>query len=192
MKKNIGTYIPFLHDNFEFKKNVIDLARKQTDTFEGIHTATLIYVNAVDYIAQHLLENLISITYLITTNESNGVVFFNEEKIKGLPLGKTIRELEKYEFPDKKDFMQGLKEFVEIRNRLVHNLLSLTTEQVSKINDDFTKIKELSEGLLNKYDSLTKGISNAWIAYMNKLVAAGNAPLSTDSNQKHSQDKKEK
>ena len=177
MKKTIGSFIPFLHDNFQFKRNVIDLARKQPQTFEGIHTATLIYVNAVDYIALHLLENLRYITYLVTNNELNDIIFFSNVKKDGIPLGKVMYELEKYEFPDKNDFMSGLTEFGKIRNKLVHNLLSLTPDEINKISDDFEEIKKLSEALLNRYDIMVKGMSSIWINYVNKLGQSGNIPI---------------
>lgn len=191
MKKDIGSYVPFAHDNFEFKKNVIDLARKQPATFEGIHTATLIYVNAVDYIAQHLLENLMHMTYLITHSALNGTAFYNHIKPRKDALGKTMSELNKYDFPDKADFMSGLKDFSEIRNKLVHNLLSLNTEQINKISDDFSQIKLLSEALLNKYDTITNGINVAWVAYVTRLVTAGRAPISTTDEVKENNQKGE-
>ncbi len=75
MNKDLNTYIPFVHDNFDFKKGVIELARKQPNTFEGIHTATLIYVNSIDYISRHLLENLLHMTYLVTHYELSAIVF---------------------------------------------------------------------------------------------------------------------
>lgn len=179
MKKDIGSYIPFIHENFEFKKGVIELARKQPQTFEGIHVATLIYVNAIDYIAQHLLEHLMYMTYLLTNKEFNCVIFYSQVKPDNVSLGNTMRELNKYEFPDKKDFMEGLNEFVSIRNRLLHNLLSLSSEEIAKLSDDFTKIKELGDGLLTRYDSVTEGIKGAWYAYLSRLNTAGKIPIST-------------
>ena len=194
MKKNISSYVPFWHENFEFKKLVIDLARKQPPTFEGIHVAALIYVNAVDYIAQHLLEHLMNMTYLATNHEFNCVMFFDVVKPEHVSLGNTIRELNKYEFPDKKDFMEGLNEFVTIRNRLLHNLLTLSPEEVNKLNDDFQKIKDLGEGLLIKYDTITNGIKGAWVVYINKLSSVDKSAvnIAKEENKKTQEESKNK
>jgi len=162
MQDTIGTYTPFLHDNFEYKKYVIDLARKQAPTFEGIHVATLIYVNAIDYIAQHILEHLTKITYISTYHRFNGVVFRVNKFSKGQPLGLVMRQLDNYEFPDKNEFMRLLKQFKTTRNRILHNLLSLTQSELKHLDKDFNDIRETAEELLSRYDAITRGITSAW------------------------------
>ncbi len=67
--------------------------------------------------------------------------------------------------------MDELRTFKVIRNRLVHNLLSLTPEEIGKIDNDFDQIKLLSEGLLNRYDNIIKGITIVWDTYLKKLNA---------------------
>lgn len=107
MQFDIGSFKPFEQQDYPVKKAILDIARKQPNTFEGKHTKVVIYINAIDFIAGQILENLSIIASLVTRQEFNGVMFFDYDKEnKGEPLGIIISQLKKYEFPLKKDFLK--------------------------------------------------------------------------------------
>ncbi len=86
MKKNISNYVPFEHENLDYKKKILEVARDQDNSLQGVLTSTLIFINAIDYIASHLLENLKIINHLITHREMGGVVFVAHPKQKKVRL----------------------------------------------------------------------------------------------------------
>jgi len=173
MKTAIFSYIPFQHNNFDYIKGVIKIARDQKiDTIEGVLTSTLIYMNAIDYISAHLMENLVEIDCLITNYELGGVVFRNDYVRKNVELGKIIDELDRYDFPDKKYFLDDLKIFKNKRNKIAHRLLSLTQKELDgEIDEDLKILRSTAEELLAKYDIIVKGVSGSWGNYIQKVIA---------------------
>lgn len=168
MKIDIFQYKPFEHNNLPIKQNVLQLARNQNKTtVEGVLTSSLVYINTVDYIASHLLDNLDKITYLVAYNEMNSVVFMNpDSRDKGQPLGRIIIYLKVYEFPGKQDFIEELTSFNRIRIKVVHNLLSLTPDELQKIDASLADLAGIAERIIQKYDTIVRGITNAWNSYV--------------------------
>lgn len=174
MKKTLNTYIPFEHENFEYKKRIIDIAREQGADLQGVLTSTLIFVNAVDYIASHLLENLLIMSHLITHHALNATVFMSyPEYQKGLPLGEITKLLKRFEFPDKTEFISELSSFNDLRVKYIHRLLSSPPEDiVDKIDNELASLRTLGESLLGRYDTITKGMSDAWFSYLRRLAGS--------------------
>lgn len=167
MYKNIHNYKPFEHENFEFKNNIITTARNQDKTkVEGIFTAVLIYTNLVDYLSRHLLENLNKMVSIYTFQKFGGVLFFDASaKRNNLPLGELKKELGYFEFPNKKDFIDCLEEFKNLRNQVMHNLMQLDpTDSTQKFDKDLARIAEIAEDILMKYNSISRGITTIWEA----------------------------
>lgn len=171
MKHNVFTYKPFFHDNFDIKKSVLDIARTQDiTTVPGVLTSVLINVNAVDYVAGHLYKHFQIMQSLITFNELNSVVYANCDVMRyNLTLGELIKKLEVYEFPEKSDFIQGLKEFNNLRNKYIHNLLSLSKKELNSSSKDFKKIIDLGNILLDKFDTISRLISKEFLNYQGIL-----------------------
>lgn len=177
MKVDLFSYKPFEHNNLPIKQNVLQLARTQSKTtIEGVLTSTLVYINTVDYIASHLLDNLDKITYLVTYNEMNSVVFMeSDSRDKGQPLGKIIAYLRTYDFPGKQDFLEELTNFNKIRTKVVHNLLSLTPEELQKIDASLADLAAIAERIVQKYDTIVRGIINTWNSYISIVITRLNA-----------------
>lgn len=172
MDTSIFKYTPFQHDNLSYIKNVLDIARVQKyETLDGALTATLIYMNAVDYISSHLLENLIKIDSLLTNHHMNGIVFRNDQKLSHLPLKKVIDELNRYEFPMKTEFIEDLNKFKDMRNPIAHNLLSLRQEQITNGSADamLFGIRDVAERLMDKYDTIVRGVWDEWYSYLYRI-----------------------
>lgn len=170
MDINKNTWIPFSHDNLEYKQRVLQIAREQKlNEVSGALTATLIYVNAVDYVASHLLENLRVITYLILHNETNGAFFYKNEKLdnQGLPLGKIISKLKKYSFPDKTTFIKDLEKFNDLRIKYVHNFLSFTKKDLEeKVDIELRDLYTTAEAIILRYDTIVRGMTDIWNVYV--------------------------
>lgn len=162
MKISISDWQPFKHDNFEYKKRVIDVARQRDNAKpESVLMAVLIYVNAVDYVASHLLKNLKEMKYLILHNELNGTIFEDyEDGSKGLPLGAIKNILSKYEFPDKKDFIGELNEFNLLRTKYIHNFLNIPSDELEKVGLEIDQVYKLAESILNRYDGIARAIAD--------------------------------
>ncbi len=182
MDVTLLTYVPFQHENYAYIISVLEIARKQDITkLEGLLTSTLIYINAVDYIAYHLLKNLILIDVLITNNELNGIVFRNQEGSKGKPLQRLIEELQRYEFPMKNSFLNDLNDFKNMRNTVAHDLLALKQEQLPKADKDLFQIRITGEKLLDQYDTIVRGIKANWRIYVEKIYPSKSTVLQTQN-----------
>ena len=165
MYKNIQNFMPFEHDNLEFKNNIIAVARSQDKTkFEGIFTAVLIYTNLVDYLAKHLLDNLNKMVSIYTFKNFGGVFYFDgSSKKSNLPLGGLHNELRCFDFPNKEDFLNSLDEFKKIRNQVMHNLMQVDPDdKTNKFDKDMQKVGEIAEDVLSKYNTIVGGITAIW------------------------------
>jgi hypothetical protein len=173
MKKlDIESYIPFEHENFLLIENVIKIAQNQTnDGLESALTSILIYMNAVDYLSTHVLKNLSIINYLLVQHELNGSIYLSIQDHKDKPLGSIIFELEKYEFPGKKEFIEDLRSFLILRNKYAHNLLKLTEENIKKVDHEIKELIEIAKRILNTYDRIVKGMVIIWNNYKLSLLA---------------------
>ncbi len=182
-----STYVPFRHDNFEYTKNIIELARKQRDsnTVEGSLAAALIYVNAVEYVSKHVLENLSEIVQMVSNESTNGGIYLCSSGKADMPLGKLLPILENYEFPNKRLFIDDLKLFKPLREKLAHQLLRLTKEEVEKIDDELNELKEIAERILNHYDTTVKGITENWNNYCSRTD-----PSSSEENRDKTEESK--
>lgn len=174
MKYTLSTFVPFQHNNLGYIQTVINIARSQDNSnLQGALTSTLIYINAVDYISFHLLDNLIEMDSLITNHHLNGVFYRNDKGPNSMPLHRIIEELEKYSFPLKEDFVENLKNFQKVRNPITHNLLSLRQEQINSGEADnfILNIKTIAEQLLDQYDTIVRGVLDEWNIHLGKISA---------------------
>lgn len=171
MKKvDIASYMPFTHENFDLISRMLNVANQQdANKFEGILTKTLIYMNAVDYISSHLIENLSAINSLVLQEELNGTIYQYYQEHRSKSLGKLIEQLNQYEFPNKKDFIEDLGSFVKLRNRYAHNLMKLKPKEIESADKDFSTLFEVAQRLMNTYDRIVKAIRNDWKDYLLNL-----------------------
>jgi len=166
MTTDVYSFIPFTHENFDYVKRVVQLARDSRNKgAEGTLAASLIYMNAVDYIASHLLDNFNNIEYLITYQELKATIFKKEIRNRGVPLGKLINELEQFEFPDKTAFITDLQTFNRYRINLAHNLMRLNPQQIEQIDPDISVFWETAERLFDRYDTIIQNITIIFESY---------------------------
>ncbi len=174
MKNIIEEHIPFEHKDLEYINNSLNLARtqRQTAQLEGMMSATLIYTNLVEYLADNLLENLHHSIYLSSYRDFQGTFFMkNQEAVKKelpKPLGKLISSLELYEFPDSTGFLILLRKFGEKRNKIFHRLLKIPKEELAGIDAEFVALHNMAEEVLNKYNALTAGMATVWTNFANR------------------------
>lgn len=168
MKNIINEHVPFEHKDLEYINNSLNLARTQrlSKTLEGMMSATLIYTNLVEYLADNLLENLHHMIYLASYRDFQGTFFMkNQDAIKSeppKPLGKLINSLGHYEFSDSTGFLKLLEEFSKKRNKIFHRLLKVSKEEISGIDTEFVALHDMAEEVLNKYNAITTGTATVW------------------------------
>ncbi|GEM_PF-1700356 len=174
MKNIIEEHIPFEHKDLEYINNSLNLARNQRTSgkLEGMMSATLIYTNLVEYLADNLLVNLHHSIYLASYRDFQGTFFMKSQETirKELPkpLGKLIYSLEQYEFPDSTGFLRLLEKFGEKRNKIFHRLLKIPKEELAGIDADFIALHNMAEEVLNKYNALTAGMATVWTNFVNR------------------------
>lgn len=165
-------YKPFTHEGIDAIRAILEIARKQPDDFNGSHVKVLIFINAIDYVAKNLLINLQRMTFILTQNEFNSIFFYINEKSEDLdePLGTLIKKLDRFAFPDKDNFILGLKKFSEYRNKCIHNMFSrVGTNKAREVDEAMNSIPELAEKILFSYDSIVRGVRNEWENYRIKF-----------------------
>lgn len=170
MKNVVEEFIPFEHQNLEYINGSLNLARqqRQSGTAEGMMAATVIYTNLVEYLATNLLSNLDQMIFLLSYHGFNGVFFVKSKttKQKRPPrtLGQLSSALDNFEFPDNKDFLSLLQRFSSTRNIIFHRLLAVSQEELNKgvVDQQFTDLHNLAEEILDKYNTITRGISTTW------------------------------
>lgn len=165
---DINTFIPFQHENHDAKNQLLNLARSQGTELQGIFTSVLIYTNLVDYLAKNVLDNLRKMISIFSY-KSFGATFCYDPSQKriDISLGELRKELDSFNFPDKKEFLDCLNEFSRSRNRIMHNLMQIDLNNestTSQFNNDLTKISQLAEQILTKYNIIIQGITTAWTA----------------------------
>lgn len=105
--------------------------------------------------------------YLILHSELNGIIFEDyEDGSTEAPLGKLKNDLNKYEFPDKKEFIAELDEFNKLRIKFVHNFLSISPQEFDKVGLEIERLHNLAESVLTRYDGIVKGIMDQWASYL--------------------------
>ncbi len=182
MYKNIHSYIPFQHDNIEFKDNLINFARVQNKTTpEGAFSAVLIYANVIDYLARHLLENLLKMVSVQSYVKFGAVLFLDGQKKRtNLPLGELCRELRLFEFPSKEDFLGSLQEFNKLRIDVMHKLMELDpSDTTRRFDTSIVRIGEIAEDLLAKYGAITSGLTTAWNTAISTPTQTGTSTSQT-------------
>jgi hypothetical protein len=172
MKNIITEHTPFEHKDLEYINNSLNLARQQraSENLEGMMSATLIYTNLVEYLADNLLQNLHHAVHLASCRDFQATFFIkNQDAIKKgspKPLGGLIDSLGRYEFPDHVGFIQLLKKFGEKRNKIFHGLLKTPKEKLPEVDDEFIVLHDTAEEILNKYNLITTGMTTVWMGFV--------------------------
>lgn len=177
MKKILEEFIPFEHKDLKYINTSLNLARQQkkSETLEGMMASNVIYTNLVEYLSRNLLVNLQHMFFLLSYKILNGIFFIKDkEEGKQIPkmLGQLIGTLRNYEFPDSLDFISTLEKFSQIRNSVFHSLLTISEEEMKKgkIDNQLTEIQETAEVILDKYNSITAGISLSWASLVSQAA----------------------
>lgn len=161
-KKNNKKFVPFAHDNLELKNQFIEWARilkANTEQPEAQLASVIIYTNFVEYLAEHILKTLKHIMYQATYNYFAAIIFVNSSSGSDPKfMWEKLKELDKYEFPDKQDILNLFRQIIEKRNNLFHNLAKTDENELVNFGQDLASIQELSETLFAKINTVYTGL----------------------------------
>ena len=133
-KKIKKDFVLFYHEDFEIKKKLIDVARqlRQKKAIAEQLSSALIYASFAEYVGEHVLENCRHLAYNATMQFYGGIIGFDERgRDQNKPLGHIICQLEKYDFPLKREIVDLLGEIADSRNNLFHNLAKAKQEDLA-------------------------------------------------------------
>lgn len=178
MRNITEEFIPFEHKNLEYINGSLNLARqqRQSGTLEGMMASTLIYTNLVEYLTNNLLENLQQMIFILTYHSFNSVFFVKNKEITKVKLPKTLGQLREilssYEFPDSQAFLGLLQKFSEVRNAIFHRLLTISKKELDLgiVDKQFSDLRDLAEEILDKYNTIIKGITTTWYTVMRPQI----------------------
>lgn len=168
-KKVNEKFIPFQHEHLDIKQELLQMARnikipeqEQNTTQIQIDLASvLIYSNMTEYLAENLLESLNYHIKKSTYKEFAGILYINctYSEDNNMTLGTLIRELNKFNFPDKENILKSFKKISESRNKIFHNLAKSDLDGIGKlIKEDLPIIKDQTEKLIEKIDIIYAGL----------------------------------
>jgi len=175
MKNTIQEFVPFEHKNVDYINNSLVLARQQRQNSDEVSmmAAAVIYANLAEYLARNIFENIQHMFFLISFKSLNGVLFIKNpshfKKKNPKMLGHLCEALSYYEFPDSSSFISLLKKFSENRTAIFHKLLSVSEDEIPKIDKQLSELHSMAEEILDKYNIITVGIGNSWYASANSL-----------------------
>ncbi len=161
MNKKDDKFVPFIHENLELKNQLIEWARSLKNKLEpeAQLASVMIYANFTEYLAEHLLETMRYIIYQGSYNQFAGIVFINNDvDTKPVFMRDKLKELSKYEFPDKKQLLTMFTQINKKRNNLFHNLAKADQDQLSEFDSDMQKIQEQTEELFAKINTIYAGL----------------------------------
>lgn len=167
--KSVKKFVPLTHENLEIKNELLQIARNiQSEENEQFKksiqenlSSVLIYSNIAEYLAENLLENLNHYIKESTYKDFGGILFINSSYSdkSNMTLGQIVKELDKFDFPDKVNILKSFKVLSEARNKIFHNLAKSNTEAVvSLLEKDLPTIKEEGEDLVKRINIVYVGL----------------------------------
>lgn len=155
-------FIPFTHQDLELKNGLLQYGRdlKAKSGFENQLASAFIYASFTEYLGDNLLENLRYFIYKGSYNQFAGILFIDEShKEERLTLGQIISKVKKYNFPDKENVLELLKEVCDARNNIFHNFANSDIQGLEKIiTIDLITIQQKTEELLDKINIIYAGL----------------------------------
>lgn len=162
MKNKEKKFIPFGHENLDLKKELVNHARSLKDKtdFDSQLVSTFLYISFAEYLGNHLLVNLRHLVNIGTYNQFAGILFIDEtDDSRSKTIGQILKEIDKFDFPDKKGIKILLSQIQKLRNKFFHTFIESNIKELEKmIKDDLPQIREKTEDLITKIDVIYAGL----------------------------------
>lgn len=118
--------------------------------------AGLLYANLADYLAAHLLQGLEYMNRVATREYLNSTVVYRAKSSLNLPLERTIKRLEQYDFPSRAELLNLLEEIKKCRNKLAHEMFKVP--DLSEIGDAAISLAAKTEELLAEFNAFARNM----------------------------------
>ncbi len=158
---------PFTHENLEIKNELLQMARNARPStgedrkLENDLASVLIYSNIAEYLAENLLENLNHFVRESTYKDFAGILYVESVSSDNgnMTLGMTIRQIEKFNFPDKVKILACFRKITESRNRIFHNFAKSDIETIGElVNKDLPIIQDECEEVITRVNTIYVGL----------------------------------
>jgi hypothetical protein len=152
---------PFYHEEIEVKQKFLEAARQMhsSEEFEKNLAAAMLYANLSEYLSYHLLESLKQTIFSGSKAFWNGIIYHDSRGTsETLTIGQIARELEKYGFPSKELIVPLLKQIAKKRNKIMHNMLRLPSNELNQIDEAIANLVIDTEELVGLIDDVYRGM----------------------------------
>ncbi len=158
---------PFTHENLDIKNELLQMARNarpasgQERKLENDLASVLIYSNIAEYLAENLLENLNHFVRESTYKDFAGILYIESVSSdnSNMTLGMTIRQIEKFNFPDKIKILACFRKITESRNRIFHNFAKSDIGIIGElVNKDLPIIQDECEEVIIRINTIYTGL----------------------------------
>lgn len=154
---------PFMHNEIEVKKKFLEIAKTYMNNagdkdhgLANLLAGSLLYANIADYLAMHLYESLQGSLIKATRRYYLGDLIYKPKKKKGFDytLGSLIYSIDEFEFENKEEIIQALKEVNEARIPVIHHIAKTPSKDLEKIDLATLKLRDSTEKLIDLIDDL--------------------------------------
>ena len=159
---------PFSHESLEVKQRFLELARNYHEKSRVEEdgeislayelSAALLYMNVADYLAEYLVDGIAMLTQTGTNNYYHGVIAIRPRTRNYLNIGESIKELKKFDFPQREDILKMLNEVNSARNQVAHQILKVKVEDLDKIDKAVSDLADKTEELVVLVDQIQLGM----------------------------------
>lgn len=158
-------HAPLDHEHLELKNNLLELARGwwQTGDLEKRLASLIIYASFAEYLAEHLLNSLRYAVERASYSAYSAIVYLKPKEVTNRPptMYDYINRLEGFEFPDKSNIIQLLKDISKPRNKLFHNFARIKPDEaIDKFLEDIQAGTEELINRVNTVEAALKAMTN--------------------------------
>jgi uncharacterized protein with HEPN domain len=165
-KASAKRFQPFIHDNLQIKNELLEMARKARNVtsekkLEDALASILIYSNIAEYLAEYLFQHLNYFVRESTYKDFAGILYIENVSTNNsnVTLGGYIKEIQKFNFPDKLKILECFQKICKSRNRIFHNFAKCDIETLTNlVAQDLPIIQDECEELIGRINIIFEGL----------------------------------
>lgn len=158
----------FSHDSLDVKRHFLSIAREHLDKSNAEKSddlslayelsAALLYMNVADYLAEYLVKGIVRLSEQAVGEYYHGTISVRQKRLDDLNIGKCIKILKEYDFPRREDILQKLDLVNKARNKVAHQILKISANELAVIDQAVRDLRDSSEELINIIDQVQLGM----------------------------------